>query len=150
MRCRRDGLPSHAAIVLAGTALQLALAPRADQPLLDALETAFPSLRSLYFSRSEAAIFAEASETAERHRAAAERLNDLENRNRTEGEALDDVSIGRISSFLKSDGEMRKGEQFVMNEVRARARERVRWGASLALLVLALLIAPIVWRRPRM
>ncbi len=139
-----------AAVLLAGAALQLALAPRADQPLLDALETAFPSLRTLYFSRSEMATFAEASETAERHRAAAERLNDLEKRNRTEGEALDDVSIGRISSFLKSYGEMRKGEQFVMNEVRVRARERVRWGASLALLALALLAAPIGWRRPRM
>jgi hypothetical protein len=103
----------------------------------------------LYFNRAEITTFAEASEYAERHRTAAERLNDLEKRNRTEGEALDDVSIGRISSFLKSYGEMRKGEQFVMDEVRARARERVRWGASLCLLALALLFAPIAWRRPR-
>jgi zinc/manganese transport system permease protein len=42
---------------------------------------------------------------------------------------------------------MRKGEQFVMGEVRARARERIRWGASLGLLTLALLVAPIPWRR---
>ena len=42
---------------------------------------------------------------------------------------------------------MRKGEQFVMNEVRARARERVRWSASLGLLTLALLLAPVPWRR---
>ena len=138
-----------AAALLAGSALQLAAAPRADQPLLDAIETAVPSLRSLYFNRAETATFAEAGETAERHRSAAERLNDLEKRNRTEGEALDDFSIGRISSFLKSYGEMRKGEQFVMNEVRARARERVRWGASLVLLALALLVAPIAWRGVR-
>src|SRR4051812_4972821 len=137
------------AALLAGSALQLAAAPPAAQPPLDAVETAVPSLRSLYFSRAEAAIFAEASEYAERHRTAAERLNNLEKRNRTEGEALDDFSIGRISSFLKSYGEMRQGEQFVMNEVRARARERVRWGASLGLLALALLFAPIVWRRRR-
>jgi zinc/manganese transport system permease protein len=134
------------AALLTGSALQLAAAPRADQPLLDAIEHAVPSLRSLYFSRSEAATFAEASETAERHRTAAERLNDLEKRNRTEGEALDDFSIGRISSFLKSYGEMRQGEHFVMGEVRARARERVRWGASLVFLALALLFAPIGWR----
>jgi zinc/manganese transport system permease protein len=138
------------AAVLTGSALQFAAAPRADQPLFDAIETALPSLRTLYFNRSEAATFAEASEYAERHRTAAERLNDLEKRNRTEGEALDDFSIGRISSFLKSYGEMRKGEQFVMDEVRARARERVRWGASLVLLALALLFAPIGWRRLRM
>jgi zinc/manganese transport system permease protein len=139
-----------AAALLAGSALQLAVAPRADQPLLDTIETAVPSLRALYFNRSELATYEEASETAERHRTAAERLNDLEKRNRTEGEALDDFSIGRISSFLKSYGEMRKGEQFVMDEVRARARERVRWGASLVLLALALLFAPIAWRTLRL
>jgi zinc/manganese transport system permease protein len=138
-----------AAALLAGSALQLAAAPRADQPLLDMIEYAVPSLRALYFNRSEVATFVEASEYAERHRTAAERLNDLEKRNRTQGEALDDFSIGRISSFLKSYGEMRKGEQFVMGEVRARARERVRWGASFGLLALALLFAPIVWRRLR-
>ena len=74
----------------------------------------------------------------------------MEKRNRTQGEALDDFSIGRISSFLKSYGEMRKGEQFVMGEVRARARERVRWGASLVLLALALVVAPVAWRSLRM
>jgi zinc/manganese transport system permease protein len=139
-----------AAVLLAGAALQLALAPRADQPLLDTIEYAIPSLRTLYFSRSEAVTWAEASESAERHRIDAERLNDLEKRNRTEGEALDDFSIARMSSFLKSYGEMRRGEQFVMGEVRARARERVRWGAGLALLTLALLCAPVGWPRPRM
>jgi zinc/manganese transport system permease protein len=42
---------------------------------------------------------------------------------------------------------MRKCEQFVMDEVRARARERVRWGVSAGLLALALLLAPVPWRR---
>jgi zinc/manganese transport system permease protein len=139
-----------AAALLAGSALQLAAAPRADQPLLDTIEYVVPSLRTLYFSRSEATTFAEAGETAERHRTAAEQLNDLEKRNRTEGEALDDVSIGRISSFLKSYGEMRQGEYFVMGEVRARARERIRWGGSFGLLALALLCAPVGWRTLRM
>jgi zinc/manganese transport system permease protein len=139
-----------AAVLLAAAALQLAVAPRAEQPLLDAIEYAIPSLRTLYFDPSEAATYADASEYAERYRIAAEQLNDREKRSRTEGEALDDVSIGRMSSFLKSYGEMRKGEQFVMGEVRARARERIRWAASLALLALALLSAPIVWPGLRM
>jgi zinc/manganese transport system permease protein len=134
------------AAILAGSALQLAAAPRADQPFIDVVEYAVPSLRTLYFTRAEQATFVEASEYAERHRIEAEQLNDLEKRKRTEGEALDDFSVGRISSFLKSYGEMRKGEQFVMGEVRARARERVRWRASLGLLAFALLLAPIPWR----
>ena len=136
-----------AAAVLAGAALQLAVLPRADQPLIDIIEYALPSLRTLYFTPTEKSTYVDASEYAERYRKEAERLNDLEKRRRTEGETLDDFSVGRISSFLKSYGEMRKGEQFVMDEVRARARERVRWGVSLGLLALALLFAPVPWRR---
>jgi zinc/manganese transport system permease protein len=137
---------SFAAILFA-SALQLAAAPRADQPLIDVAEYLVPSLRALYLSPAEQATFADAGAYAERYRVEAEQLNDREKRNRTEGEALDDFSVARISSFLKSYGEMRKGEQFVMDEVRARARERVRWIAALGLFGLALLFAPIPWRR---
>jgi zinc/manganese transport system permease protein len=133
--------------ILMGSALQLAAAPRADQPLIDLAEYAVPQLRSLYFTSSEQAAFADAGAYAERYRREAEELNERERRNRTEGETLDDFTVARISSFLKSYGEMRKGEQFVMGEVRARARERVRWIAAGALLLLALLFAPIRWRR---
>jgi zinc/manganese transport system permease protein len=135
--------------ILAGSAFQLAAAPRADQPLIDTVEYAFPSLRTLYFTRTEVATYADANAYAEHYRIEAERLNDAEKRSRTEGDAIDDVSVARISSFLKSYGEMRKGEQFVMGEVRARARERVRWGLAPALLALALLLAPVPWHRLR-
>ena len=135
------------AAVLAGSAIQFAAAPRADQPLIDLAEYAVPALRSLYFTSSEQAAFADAGAYAERYRREAEELNERERRNRTEGETLDDFSVARISSFLKSYGEMRKGEQFVMDEVRARARERVRRGASLGLLLFALLFAPVPWLR---
>ena len=135
------------AAILAASAIQLAAAPRADQPLIDLAEYALPQLRSLYFTATEQAAFADASAYAERYRREAEQLNEREKRNRTEGEAFDDFSVARISSFLKSYGEMRKGEQFVMDEVRARARERVRWSASLGLLLFALLFAPVPWGR---
>jgi len=135
------------AAVLAASAIQLAAAPRADQPLLDAAESAIPALRALYLSRSEAATFADASAYAARYGAEAEQLNALEKRKRVEGETLDDFAIARISSFLKSYGEMRKGEQFVMQEVRARARERIRWIGALGLIALALIAAPLPWRR---
>jgi zinc/manganese transport system permease protein len=135
------------AALLAASAVQLAAAPRADQPLLDLAETTIPALRSLYLSRSEAATFADASAYAARYGAEAEQLNELEKRRRTQGETLDDFSIARISSFLKSYGEMAKGEQFVMQEVRAQARERSRWIAALGLIAVALLAAPLPWRR---
>jgi len=135
------------AIVLVGSALQLAIAPRADQPLLDIAEYVVPSLRTLYFTRAEVTTFADASEHAERYRMEAEQLNERERRNRTEGQALDDFTVARISSFLKSYGEMRKGEQFVMGEVRMRARERIRWPAAFVLLAGALVLAPVPWRQ---
>jgi zinc/manganese transport system permease protein len=148
-RARRIAVASvrwTGAAVLAGSALQLAAAPRADQPLIDMVEYAAPSLRLLYFTGAEESTFLDARAYAERYRNAAEQLNDLEKRRRTEGDALDDYGVARISSFLKSYGEMRKGEQFVMGEVRARARERVRWAAAFLLLSLALLCAPLPWR----
>jgi zinc/manganese transport system permease protein len=136
-----------AAAILAGSALLLAVAPRLDQPLLDGAEYMFPSLRTIYLTPAEQTALADASEHAERYRVEAERLNDLETRRRSEGQALDDFTVARISSLLRSYGEMRNGEQFVMTELRARARQRVRWAGSLALLALGLLIAPAPWRR---
>ena len=134
------------AAILAVSAIQLAAAPRADQPLIDLAEYLVPSLRTLYLSSTERATFVDASAYAERYGVEAEQLNEREKRNRTDGEPFDDFSVARISSFLKSYGEMRKGEQFVMDEVRARARERLRWSASLGLFMFALLFAPIPWR----
>jgi zinc/manganese transport system permease protein len=137
------------AAVIAGSAIQLAVAPRADLPLLDLFEHAAPSLRNLYFTKAESAAYQDADEYAERHRLAAEQLIEQERRSRTQGDALDQTAVQRISSFLKSYAEMRKGEQFVMDEIRARARERIRWIGSMGLLAVALLLAPFPWRRLR-
>lgn len=130
------------AITVAGSALWLITAPRADQPLLDAAEYLFPALRSGYLSRVEFATYEDARRYAERHRVEAERLNAMETRSRSQGDAIDDVTVQRISSFLKSYGEMRRGEEFVMREVRSRARERVRWMLGAGMVVLALLLMP--------
>jgi zinc/manganese transport system permease protein len=131
-----------AAAILALSGIQLIAAPRNDQPMLDLAEYALPPLRMLYFTRAEAATFVDAREQAERYRLEAEKLNDVERRARTEGEAFDDFYIRRISSFLKSYGEMRNGEQFVMKEIQARARERIRWPLGGAMLIAALALTP--------
>jgi zinc/manganese transport system permease protein len=130
------------ALLLAASALLLMLAPRADQPLLDAAEYLAPALRARYFTANEGQVYAEARQYAERYRLEAERLNEVETRSRSQGEALDDEMVARMSSFLKSYGEMRRGEEFVMREVRARARERVRWVAGGAMLAIALSLVP--------
>ncbi len=130
------------AALLAGSALLLMAAPRADQPLLDAAEYALPSLRTLYLNGTEAATYEDARRYAERYRAEAERLNAIEMKSRAQGAAIADDVVAKMSSFVRSYGEMRRGEEFVMREVRSRARERLRWFAGPVMLVLALLIAP--------
>jgi len=144
LMARRGGMALRwcAAIALAASALWLIAAPRADQPLLDAAEYVLPGLRAGYLSRVELATYQDARAYAERHRVEAERLNAIETSSRSQGEALDEYTVQRISSFLKSYGEMRRGEEFVMREVRSRARERIRWMLGAGMAVLALLLMP--------
>jgi zinc/manganese transport system permease protein len=130
------------ALILLGSAILLMAAPRADHPVLDSLEYLLSPVRQAYFTKSEAATYQDAAIFAERYRREAERLNELEIRSRAEGQPLDDLVVRRISSFIKSYTEMRKGEEFVQREVRSRARERIRWLAGGAMLLIALATAP--------
>jgi len=119
----------------------LAIVPRADQPLLDSLEYAAPGVRGLYMNERELEIYRAAEHEAMRYRRDAEKLNEREAKSRWQGEALADMDVRRMSSFLQSYNEMRKGEEFVKREVRGRAREHARWwlGAVLAAIGLAAL-----------
>jgi zinc/manganese transport system permease protein len=130
------------AFLFTGSAVLLCLAPRSDQPLLDAAETLVPSLRTLYFTASEFQVHADASQHAARYRQEAERLNAFETASRARDQALDDTMLARVSSFIKSYGEMTRGEEFVMREVRSRARERARWVMGAGMLLLAGLVMP--------
>ncbi len=129
-----------AVLVLSG--LWMMFLPRADQLLVDSAERLFPALGRLYMTDVELAAFHDAGQQAERYRREGEKLNEREARSRWEGKRLDESEVRRLSSFLKSYGEMRKGEEFVLREVRSRARERNRWslGAALAISGLALLL----------
>jgi zinc/manganese transport system permease protein len=132
------------AIALAASAAWIAIAPREDQPLLDALELVSPVVREMYLSRNEMQIYTDADEYAQRYSREADRLNDKEAQSRWQGEPLSDSDVRRISSFLQSYNEMRRGEEFVKREVRARARTRVRWMLGAVLLVAACAVFP--WR----
>lgn len=130
------------ALILLASALLLVVAPRADHPVFDWIEYLFPPVRQAYFTKGEAATYQEAAAFAGRYRREADRLNELETRSRAEDQPLDDLQVRRISSFIKSYTEMRRGEEFVQREVRSRARERVRWLAGGAMLLIAFATAP--------
>jgi zinc/manganese transport system permease protein len=132
---------------LAASAAWIVIAPRADQPVLDALEHAVPALRSAYMSGKDLAIANDAGQYAERYRGDAARLRAMEAERRWKGEPLDEHQVRRTASFLKSYNEMIQGEVFVIREVRSRAREANRLAIGAAFLLLALAIAPWSWRR---
>jgi zinc/manganese transport system permease protein len=129
-------------LALFGSATWLMVAPRADQPLLDAAELMLPALRGVYMNSSENGLYRDAAAYDERYLRDAERLNEREARGRFDAAPLDDYELARISSFIKSYNEMRRGEEFVMREVRSRARARARWIAGMPTIVLALLLVP--------
>ena len=135
------------AVVLALSGAWMAITPRADQPLLDSAEAAVPAVRALYMNEREVATYRDADEYAKRYARQAEQLNVREAKSRWEGEALSETEVRRISSFLKSYNEMLKGEEFVKREVRARARERMRWMLGGVLLLLGAVVFP--WRGRR-
>ena len=145
MRQVARGVRAGVAAVLVLSGAWLAMAPRADQPLLDTVEYLVPGVRGLYMNERELEVFRDADRTAERYRNEAERLNEREAKSRWQGEALTDMEVRRISSFLQSYGEMRKGEEFVKREVRSRARERLRWWLGAGLMTIGLAASP--WRR---
>lgn len=135
------------AAVLAASGVWFAFQPRADQPLIDTVERAFPAMRDAYMSPGETAMYRDAVHYADRYRGEAERLNDREARSRWQGDPISDMDVRRLSSYVQSYNEMRKGEEFVQREVRNRARERSRWPIGAGLLLGGAFIFP--WRRRR-
>jgi zinc/manganese transport system permease protein len=126
------------AALLAASGIWIAISPRADQPVLDALERAFPAIRSAYLEEKARAIGADAEAYAARYRDESEKLRAREAERRWKGEPLDEVEVRRIASFLKSYNEMVRGEEFVAREVRSRARAANRWWIAGVFLLLAL------------
>ena len=140
------------AAVLAASAILVIAFPRADQPLLDAIERLWPPIRHAYMDPKALAITADAESYASRYRDEAERLRTREAERRWKGEPMEELEVRRVASFLKSYNEMIGGETFVVREVRGRAREERRlWlGASLLLAAAAIAGLPAMLRFRRL
>lgn len=127
--------------ILISTALSgawLALNPRADQPLLDALEAAQPALRDYFLSAMERDIYASAANVESKIQGESSRIGQLERESRWQGSELTDDEVRRLASYVQSFQEMQKGEHFVQREIRNHARERQRWAIGVPLLLISL------------
>src|SRR5262249_27473194 len=143
-----------AALVLLLTvfsSLWLILNPAADQPLAALIEGATGIGPAQYLGTHERELYVEAVHDMGRFQAEVDRLNAGERAARYQGAPLSDDEIRRIASYQQSFSEMTRGERFVQDVLRAKARARERWifGLPLALAALAglgLIARPLVRR----
>ena len=151
---RRVAVEAMLALVLFAALLSsvwLLLNPTGDQPLLALVERATGLGPAQFLQPGERDALASATRDSARFQQEVDRLDALEKAARYQGTPLPDDEIRRIASYQQSFNEMTRGERFVLDVLRGKARTRERWiigvpGALLALLGL-LWLARRVWRK---
>jgi zinc/manganese transport system permease protein len=141
-------IAGRAAAVLAlaavlASSLWLMVNPAADQPLIAALERTTGLGPASFLDANDGATYAEAIRDAARFQKEVATLNAKERAARV-GAPLSDEEVRRVASYQQSFNEMARGERFVEDVLRAKARGRERWivglpAAALALAALVLL-----------
>jgi zinc/manganese transport system permease protein len=147
---RRIGLRGGGLILCAVVGLSgawIIIAPGGDHPLLALLETAVGPER--FMTPRERTDYLEAAGIERRHKDEVDRLYALERLSRWQGDELTDDQVRRIGAMQQTLTEMGRGERFVMDHLRTRARERERWSIGLALAALGLAGATAVFWRMR-
>jgi zinc/manganese transport system permease protein len=150
---RRVGRAAFAlalALILASS-LWMLFNPSADQPLAAAIESVTGLGPAPFLADSERETYAGAARDMARFQGEVDRLNAREKAARYEGAPLSDEDIRNIASYQQSFNEMTRGERFVQEVLRGKARSRERWyigvpAALISLVGLALLLRP-AWQR---
>jgi zinc/manganese transport system permease protein len=132
------------------SSLWLIVNPDADQPLAAVFERTSARGPAQFLGAYERDIYESATLDTLRFQAEVNRLDAAEKAARFQGEPLTDEEIRRIASYQQSFNEMTRGEQFVQDVLRRKARARERWIVGLpttmiCLLGLGLLAGPF-WR----
>jgi zinc/manganese transport system permease protein len=138
------------ALVLVSS-LWLIVNPAGDQPLLAVFEGAMGIGPAQFLGARERDVLGNAARHMLRFQGEVDRLNVKEKAARHEGAPLSDEEIRRIASYQQSFNEMTRGEQFVQEMLRGKARAHERWIVGLPAAVMALiglgLLARPAWRR---
>jgi zinc/manganese transport system permease protein len=100
-------------------------------------------------SPRERAEYLEAAAIERRHKGEIDQLHDRERQSRWQGDELTSDEIRRIGSMQQTLTEMGRGERFVMDYLRTRARERERWYVGLPLAAIGFIAAAAIARRAR-
>jgi zinc/manganese transport system permease protein len=121
------------------SSLWLILNPAGDRPLAAVVETMTGIGPAEYLTPRERELYVDAVQDTGRFQAEVDRLNARERVARYQGAPLSDDEIRRIASYQQSFSEMTRGERFVQDVLRGKARARERWIFGLPLTVAALL-----------
>jgi zinc/manganese transport system permease protein len=142
-------LAAMALVVLLGSSLWLIVNPTAEQPLAAVFEDATGLDPAHFLSQSDRDTYEAARRDMVRFQAEVDRINGMEKAARYQGAPLPDEEIRRIASYQQSFNEMTRGERFVQDVLRGKARSRERWVIGLPAAVIALLGLGLLVRRQR-
>jgi zinc/manganese transport system permease protein len=119
------------------SSLWLILRPAADQPLLALVERATGLGPASFLDGADRTTYQEAVRDAARFQQEVANLNAKERAARL-GAPLSDDEVRRVASYQQSFNEMARGELFVEDVLRAKARRRERWMLGLPAAALAM------------
>ncbi len=141
---------SLALVAALASSVWLLVNPTADQPLAASFESASGLGPEIFLGRNDRETFDGAARDALRFQGEVDRLNAKEKAARFEGAPWPDEEIRRIASYQQSFNEMVRGERFVQDRLRGKARSREAWVVGLPVATLSLLgLALIAWRVKR-
>jgi zinc/manganese transport system permease protein len=126
-------------IALLASSLWLMVNPAGDQPLPALVERVIGIGPAQFLRPAERDTYESAARDVVRFQGEVDRIDAMEKAARYQGAPLSDDDIRRIASYQQSFNEMTRGERFVQDVLRGKARTRERWivgapGALIALL----------------
>jgi len=154
LRVAARSLLALALVLTLVSAVWLMVEPTADQPLAALFEGATGTGPAHFLNTGDRDTYQSATRDMARFQTEVDQLNAREKAARFQSEPLSDEEIRRIASYQQSFNEMARGERFVREVLRGKARARERWmvglpAAILALVGLGWLAHPHRWRQSR-
>jgi zinc/manganese transport system permease protein len=136
-----------AALVMAGAVRAFIFAEAPDRARNRRLALRASGAPERFLTPRERADYLEAAAVERSQRAEIDRIYDYERTTRWQGDELTPDQVRRIGSLQQTLTEMSRGERFVMDYLRARARARERWYVGLPLAGTGILgLALLLWR----
>jgi len=132
-------IAASALVLVLLSSLWLIINPTADQPLAAVFERATGLGPAHFLGERDRDTYESAARDMVRFQGEVDRLNSQEKAARYQGAPLPDDEIRRIASYQQSFSEMTRGEQFVQEVLRGKARSRERWTVGLPAIVVAIL-----------